>query len=208
VTKELVNRYVNNLYRGIVKYSVHPFKFVCFSNDALEVDEGVTVQPFPLVTRSGVLPRMFMFSEDAGLFGHKVLCLDIDVVVTGSLRDIMNYDGLYCTRTAFAPREDGKLDGDIQCFQAGKETEEIFWSPLVENVRRAEQLSRGRERYWVRQTIGDRADVWNTIAPNQIFSYKRHVLRRGLPKNARIVSCHGYPRPHQIQEEWRTENWK
>jgi hypothetical protein len=41
-----------------------------------------------------------------------------------------------------------------------------------------------------------------------VLSYKRHVRRKGLPANARIVSCHGKPRPHEINERWAKENWR
>ena len=150
-----------------------------------------------------------MFSEKAGLFGSQVFCIDLDVVVVGSLKNILEYDDLFCVRTAFAPGEGHLIDGDIMSFTAGVPTEDIFWKPLIANVRDAEIKSMGgRERMWIRHVASDIAQTWDQIAPEQVVSYKRHVRGRDLPKNAKIVSCHGYPRPHQINELWRTENWK
>ncbi len=211
VNKELAARYINNLYEGAKRYAEEPFKFVCFTNESLELTEGVEVRSFPLVSGKGVLPRMFMFSKEAGLFGHQVLSLDIDIIITGSLKDLMGYDGTFCTRGSFSKSEGGEnsLDGDIMSFQAGPETEDIFWKPFVSDIPNAEAETQGRERFWIRKVVGNKADIWQKFLPGQILSYKRHVQGRGsLPNGSRIVSCHGFPRPHQITDKWRTEFWK
>lgn len=204
----MASRYVNNLYQGVRTNSVEPFRFVCFTNEHLEIDSGIEIRPFPMVTGKGVLPRMHMFSKEAGLFGHQVLSLDIDLIITGSLKKIMGYKGLFCTRVAFAPGEEGQLDGDIISFKAGPETEKIFWKPFIKDVKKAEELTQGRERLWVRHVASDIADVWQKICPGQVLSYKRHVMRGSrLPRNARIVSCHGSPRPHMITQKFLSKYW-
>lgn len=211
ITKDLVSKYVNNLYEGVNRYAVTPFKFVCFTNDNLTLQAGIEVRSFPLVTTKGVLPRMFMFSKEAGLFGHQVLALDIDVIITGSLKDIMNYKGVFCVRGSFSKSEGGEgvPDGDIMSFQAGEETENLFWKPFIADVEGAESETQGRERFWVRKVIGDKADIWQKILPGQILSYKKHVKPNSVvPAGGKIVSCHGYPRPHQITDKWITEYWK
>lgn len=224
VKPKLPSRYVNNLYRGVERFATRPFHFVCFSNEKLNVCEGVDLRPFPFVTRMGVLPRMFVFSQEAGFFGHQVLCLDLDLVIVGSLKDIMNYTGLFCARSKFKRGEEYKLDGDIFSFRAGPETERMFWLPFIENVAEVEKQTKGRERYWFRQVAGVIADRWDYITPGQIVSFKRHVRKwvrnrkKGekrkkiddslLPTNARIVSCHGTPRPDQIEAEWVKKYWQ
>lgn len=209
VDKDLVSLYINNLYRGVTRNIDKPFKFICFTNEGgLNVLPGVNIRPFEMVTSKGVIPRMWMFSKAAGLMGYQVLCLDLDVVITGSLKDITDYKGLFCTRLGFAGRDKGQLDGDIMCFRACEETERLFWIPFVNNVREAERLTTGRERFWVRHVAGNVADTFDKLCPGQIISYKTHVRRGGVPRNARIVSCHGHPRPHQIKEKWIQENWK
>lgn len=205
--RELVETYINNLYQGIMKWTVHSFKFVCFTNEELELMDEIETRPFKMYATTGVLPRLYMFSKEAGLFGHQVLCLDIDVVITGPLRDIMNYKGLFAVRPRWQRREGHLPDGDIMSFRAGEETERIFWDPFIEDVTLAEATVKGRERFWITECIGDKWDSWANVAPGQVCSYKHHILRSGL-KDARIVSCHGFPRPHQINEVWRKQNWK
>lgn len=207
LTRELVCKYVNNLYNGVMKWAVHDFDFICFTNDDLDVKKEIELRPFELITNKGVLPRMYMFSEASGLFGHQVLSLDIDVVITGPLRDIMNYSGVFCVRKRWQRGQEHLPDGDIMSFTAGEETEDIFWNPFIENLEGAEESTQGRERFWVAEMLeGKHWDDWDDVVPNQVKSYKIHVRNSGL-KNARIVSCHGHPRPHEINEQWRIENW-
>jgi len=208
--RELVCKYIDNLYKGIEKWSVHPFKFICFTNDELEVNKNIELRSFEMVTKKGVLPRMWMFSEAAGLFGHQVLSLDIDVVITGPLKDIMNYSGLYCVRKRWNPRQMHLPDGDIMSFQAGEKTQSMFWDPLIKDIKAAEQSTGGRERFWIEQSLrGKHWHDWDDFAPGQVCSYKLHIKRTNqVLGNARIISCHGNPRPHEIKEKWRLENWK
>ena len=139
-----------------------------------------------------------MFSRDAGLFGHQVLCLDIDVVIVGSLKGIMAYNGLFCARSKFVEGMEHKLDGDIMSFQAGEETERIFWKPFIKDIDAAVRLTQGRERYWYRHVANDTADRWDEVVPGQIVSWKRHIRLGRLTAKMRIVSCHGSPRTHEI----------
>jgi len=144
----------------------------------------------------------------------QVLALDLDIVITGSLDDIARYRGPLAVRSKFKPGEEWKADGDIIGFRASPMNEVLFWLPFLHDPRSVVELTGGRERYWFRHVIkkqfeGAECDRWNLLCPNQIVSYKRHVRPRHgeLPENARIVSCHGRPRPHEIEEPWAKSYW-
>lgn len=208
MSRDLVCKYIDNLYLGVRKWARKDFNFICFTNDDVSVHPGIEIRSFDLVTVRGVLPRMYMFSEKSGLFGSQVLSLDLDVIITGSLGDIMSYSGLFCTRPRFMPGQGHLPDGDIMSFKAGKELEELMWKPLVNQTEDVVRRTQGRERYWVTEQLQDVAELFSTVTPGQILSYKAHVRGRALPSNARIVSCHGHPRPHKLNEKWAKENWK
>jgi len=208
ISRGLPARYVNNLYWGVKRFSDRPFQFICFTNEQLEgLDQGITVKPFRMVTRAGVLPRIWMFSHEAELTGQ-VLCLDIDIIVIGTLKPLMDYEGLFCARSKFAPNEGYKLDGDIMSFRACEAVEDIFWKPFIANVDAAVELTQGRERYWIRHVANNLAHRWDVEAPGSVISYKWHA--KGLthpPQGASIISCHGMPRPHQIRDKWVKDYW-
>lgn len=211
VTRDLASKYVNNLYEGICRFTKTPFKFVCFTNENLNLVQGIETRDFVTVTSKGVMPRMYMFSKEAGLFGSQVLSLDIDLIITGPLDDLLKYDGLFCTRKSFTRGEETLLDGDIMSFKACREIEKMFWDPLLGDIQRVEDISGGgRERFWVRHVMeGKQADTWQDLLPGQVVSYKHHVRNRGSPpEGTKIISCHGHPRPHQILDKWRTKYWK
>jgi hypothetical protein len=204
--------YINRLHAGVKRNTSEDIPFICFTNEPLSLNSGIEVRPFTPPSPHGVLPRLYMFSESAGLFGYQVLCLDIDVVITGSLDDILGYDGMFCARAKFKkPKNKGdiKIDGDIIGFYGCKQNEARFWTPFIKNRRAAEDLTLGRERMWIRHVLGNEsADIWQNLFPGQIVSYKRHVRGKGIDKNMRIVSFHGKPRPHQAGDAWIKRHWK
>jgi len=131
------------------------------------------------------------------------------VVIVGSLGPLMSYSGLFCARSKFKLGEEEKLDGDIMSFQAGPETEARFWLPFIAELEHNVAFTQGRERYWVRHVANDIADRWDKLAPGAVLSFKRHASKlRKLPRAASIVSCHGFPRPHQANATWLKEYWK
>jgi hypothetical protein len=153
-----------------------------------------------------------MFSGEAGLMGSQVLSLDLDVIITGSLDNLLQYKGAFCTRKSWTPGEETLIDGDIMSFRANDTMERLFWNPIVHMTKTVEEVTQGRERIWVRYVMKDlvkAVDTWDEVCPGQICSYKHHVMRSGkLPEGTRIVSCHGYPRPHQIEQKWRMDYWR
>jgi hypothetical protein len=209
VSTELSAKYVNNLFAGVTRFADRDFDFICFTNEDLDLDPGIEVRKFPMITQRGVLPRLYMFSEDSGLFGHQVLCFDLDVVVVGGLGPLMSYSGLFCARSKFKYGEEEKLDGDIMSFRAGPEAEARFWLPFIADVNQAVAFTQGRERYWVRHVANDVADRWDKLSPGAVLSYKRHLYTSDrVPVGTCIVSCHGFPRPHQAKAGWVKEYWK
>lgn len=209
VQLDLAAKYVNNLFYGVTEFASQAFDFICFTNEDLQLDPEIEIRPFKMVTTRGVLPRLYMFSKESGLFGHQVLCLDIDVVIVGSLKALMDYKGVFCARAKFKYGEEHKLDGDVMSFQANAKTEALFWTPFIENIKHSVAMTQGRERYWVRYVANDFADRWQEFAPGAVLSYKRHMARsRVVPPRAAIVSCHGYPRPHQAPAAWIKGYWK
>jgi hypothetical protein len=202
---DLSSVYVNNLYRGVKRFANQPFRFICFTNETIpDLDSGIETRGFSIYSSKGVLPRLYMFSEVAGLFGDQVLCLDLDLVITGGLDTLMNYRGLFCTRASF--QDSTKVDGDIMSFRANRTNEILFWDSFLKDIEGVEEYTQGQERRWMQFIAGDWADRW--ITPGEIVSYRRHARDwEEVPKGVSIVSFHGRPKPHQITKKWLKEYW-
>jgi hypothetical protein len=203
--------YINRLQSAVKRNLTLDHKFICFTNEDLRLRDGIEVRSFDIPIKAGVLPRMYMFSESAGLFGNQVLALDLDVVIVGNLDDIGGYNGVFASRSKFAPGQQHKLDGDVTSFLAGRVLEDQLWSPLLNCPKEVMRITGGRERYWFRHRVGNIAARWDKKCPGQVVSYKRHVRANGnrVPNGARIVSCHGKPRPHEIMDQpWIEEHWR
>lgn len=198
--------YVNRLYRGVQRNLTTPHRFICLTNIPKEgFESGVEILKLDSPSWKGCLPKICMFDPALGLKGQ-VFSLDIDVVITGSLDEMCSYRGDFCARSKFMPGMEHKLDGDVVGFRVGFGVDSI-WKPFVDNPQEVERLTGGRERYWYRHCM-DEVDRWQRLYPGQLVSYKRHVRKdSGVLINARIVSCHGTPRPHQIKDNWIKEYW-
>lgn len=203
--------YVEKLYRGIERNmpSDRSWKFICFNDGEVDVRcpyQNAEIRGIFSPTWMGKLPKVTVFDPAHG-FSGQVFVFDLDTVITGSLQDVMSYTGDFCVRAWYGGIKRGKWipDGDTLSFRAGAMTRQI-WEPFVADGEEVERITGGRERYWYRHCVKE-PDMWQRLFPDQFLSYKNHC-RQGLPEDARVVSFHGQPRPHDVDADWVRENWK
>lgn len=201
--------YVNKLYRGVKRNTTLPFTFTaCLQHRVMRrrgIDSGITVRELASPSWKGCLPKLFVYHPHVFNSGDRIFVIDLDTVIVGNLDDLLSYDGKFATRSTFVgPKMSG---GDICGFKADGSLAWI-WDMLVRDTDRLEEFTGGRERFIYRKYFAEEMDYFQDLYPGQIVSYKRHVRRRGLSRKARIVSCHGKPRPHEIKESWVEEYWR
>lgn len=207
--QELGVQYINRLYAGVCRNLTLPFKFTCFLQEGLPkegIDSGVTVRYFDSPSWKGCLPKLKAFDHSNGFQG-RVIVLDLDLVITGNLDEMFSYNGRFMTRSTFRKLPKTLSGGDIVFFGAGTMP---FWEVLNAEPEKVEEITGGRERFVYRKFFSKIGmDFVQLQYPNQIFSYKRHVARSNnkLSPNCRIVSCHGRPRPHEINAPFVKDNW-
>lgn len=83
--------HVNRLYNMLKRHTTVPFDFVCVTDSP----EGIKTDTYPLwdkpdiktaPNRPNCYKRLFMFSDEAkGLFGDRILSIDIDVIIQGNV---------------------------------------------------------------------------------------------------------------------------
>jgi hypothetical protein len=171
------------------------------------------ITPLFLLPKSwkGCLPKLEAHNPkyQTGLQG-RILVFDLDTVITGDLIDICTFDGAsFITRAWFKGIRQGQWlsGGDLLSFGVGDTC--YLYERYKQDPRDVERWTGGRERFVYREWANP-IDYWQRILPGQIVSYKNHMITtQKVPQNARLVSCHGNPRPHEMMNmDWIKEHWK
>lgn len=66
--------YVVRLERAVKRNLSLPYKFVCFADDSSRIPPHIETRPLPTSEWAGKLPKLWIYSPDAGLEG-KFFCL-------------------------------------------------------------------------------------------------------------------------------------
>lgn len=199
--------YVNKLYRGIERNLTIPHQFRCFTDRVRlpGADKGIKLLPIPpnVMNWRRNLKKLIMFAPDNDL-SRWVLAIDLDVVITGSLDDIVCWRGEFITCDSV--KSSGKMGGTLIGFYAGW-GEDLLWNYFLKNPWIADEV-KGSERKLYRLRIG-KYNLWQREIPNQVYHYRSlsGTIEKRLPLNARIVYFTGQPKPHQVQEGWVKEYW-
>jgi hypothetical protein len=195
------SEYVRRLRDGVARHLTKPHKFICFADRDLHIG-GIEFRQMVPPSWFGNLPKTYVYSPDAGLEG-RVILFDLDNVIVGSLDDMAAYDGPLCVRGRLQHGRRPEPDGDMIAFDAGN-VKHLWDYACSQNI---VKKTEGREREFILQ-VAPKCDIWQEVCPGQVVSYRHHCRSAGVPKNARVVSCHGRPRPHEISESFIRLNWQ
>ena len=209
--------YLENLSDGIAKNLTLPYtyKIMCDSKNVSYVkNAGLDYIEFNSNSWRFCLPKMNAHSQEkTGIQnGERVIVIDLDMKINGSLDDMFSYDGDFCTGANFKGLRTGDwiAGGGLQSFKMG--VSESLYSWIKNNPRGLEFLTQGRERIAFRKILpatGLKIDFWQDKYPNQYVSYKWDVVgteeMKPMPiDDARIIAFHGNPRMHEIDTN---KNW-
>ncbi|RJL18350.1 hypothetical protein [Paracoccus siganidrum] len=89
---------VNNLFHGVRRNLARPFRFVCFTDDARDLDPQITSMPLPdLGLPQGSADtrwrKLSLFRRDLGGLQGTALFLDLDLVIVGGLDPFFSLPG-------------------------------------------------------------------------------------------------------------------
>ncbi len=206
-------KYINALYNGVNKYCTLDFDFNVFVDEPnyktyhkYAASDSINVYQFNSPTWEGCIPKLFMYSNELPFQSGRIIVMDLDTIITGSLDDMFSYAGEFITREAF--RKKNASGGDMLGFPVNHNLGWI-WDKVCNNTQQVLNKTGGSERYFYRSYCGA-IDFWPQFYPNQYLSYKNHLKNaESLPQDCRLVSCHGRPRPHQIPDtHWLKQYWQ
>lgn len=180
--------YVTKLEAMVKRNLSVAHEFVCFTDDPGSVKCKARKLPPGL---DGWWNKIYLFKR--GLFEGRVLFLDLDVVITGSLDELVSVQSRFCTIS------DWHLPGyNSSVFVMDKDSHPEIWDDFDKTVM---DVFNG-DQDWITEKIRNAA-----VFPSQwCVSYRSHAVP-GIPKGAKVVVFHGYPKPKDCPSEWIKEHW-
>lgn len=176
--------WVARLQTGVAKHLPVAHRFVCLSDIDVSCERIRLEHGWP-----GWWSKIELFRP--GLFDGRALFFDLDVLPVGDLTPLTTGRGFLIAKDWWLPG----LNSSVMAFDAGDT--ELFdeFSPAVMRRLRGDQ-----------DWITERRPHAKTYDPGLVVSYKAHC-GKGLPDNARVIVCHGKPKPPEITDEWFHSRW-
>lgn len=210
-----------NILLSMVKRNLHiPFEFVLLAgpeveNRASELNPEISIVPTGLPYWWG---KLWMYKADTpGINTDRILYLDLDIVITGDLGDIVDIQSDFTgfkdyPADSCPPGHKNDLNTSVVLLKRGARPE--VWNEYVAaGMPQWEPFSKNRGRLSLAEMsiINSRENpVKHDLIPEKwVKSYKLHKMKeRGLPPDCRIAVFHGRPKPHEVSDSWVKENWR
>lgn len=202
--------YVNGLYRAVGENLTGDFRFVCLTNEAEGLAEGIECFPLPDLSLAperyakGAWPKLGVFQRDLYGLEGRALFIDLDSVITSDLSQL--FEGTP-TLKAIGAGDDWRrnkipkvpeLATGVFAFEIGKHSN-ILDSFMADKENAFARFA--NEQQFVEAHVSS----WESWPQDWIVSFKRHLchpigtdlLRYPDEPSAstKIVAFHGKPRP-------------
>lgn len=208
--------FVNRLWRAIQRNSSRETRLVCFTDDDTHVDPQVICYPIPDINLpENVIEtpwrKLAVWQFPLEDLRGDVLFLDLDLVITGNLDDLFDYEpGRYCVIENWTQL--GQGNGNTSCFRfpVGK------YAHIFDRVHKNPQsvLSQYRiEQLYISREIDDMV-FW---PKDWCVSFKHSLLPKWplnffkappLPADTRMVAFTGKPdQDEALRGEWPVKKW-
>ena len=205
-----IGEYLEELEKGFQKHTTFPLRFVCLAADT-------TIPPFdrswkweflPLKSPSklGNLRKLGLYNPENNFQGRLLAC-DLDIMIVGSLDDILGYEGELLIKGKHQYAKENKRyapDGDLFLHNIRPDRWEKAWRWIRNHIQKIEARTKGQERSFYRR-FGHQ--LWPALKiiqeefPGQVRSFKKDKIRktRKIPPDTRIISFHGKKvKPHMV----------
>ena len=191
--------YVFRLKAMVEKHLSLPHKFACITDrnsDFAFVGSGIHVIP-PDRPLPGWYSKINLFSPTSFPAGARVLYFDLDIVITGSIDDLVMCEEPFIMIKEFNAKPESLFNSSV-----------MSWVPPYT----AEVSAMPDD--WMQRSWGDQECIWTIMGNDRIWawpdawvkSYKYHG-RGGIPKDCRVMVFHGDPKPDAVKEPWVLEHW-
>jgi hypothetical protein len=206
--KKYSPEHVSRLKAGVARNLAIPHRFICITDQADTPGDTLPIEDEALLSvRDGCYCRLRMF-DPAWQLRHgieRLVCLDLDMVITGPLGP------LFDRPEPFMIRHGGhwnpcKFNGSVMAIARCARPE--IWKEFT--VEKADKFDfeggvwRGSDQTWIAHMAPD-APGWTHA--DGIYGYKKRGWPGYLPSDARIVTFNGRRDPSSQTERWVAQHW-
>jgi uncharacterized Rossmann fold enzyme len=182
----------------------------CVTDRPDELPEGVEpIAPYPSLP--GWWQKVWLFSSlMPWAHGERVVYLDLDVVITGSLEELVETKGIVkdwlwpCYNSSVMVWDHGEHPAIWSAFTPDIMTRTP--GPLVPAGVLPRGEINGGDQEWISE-LAQAGDRWDLLRPDWCVNY-RLSAQDWPPTGCKVVSFNGKPKPHEITEGWVTQAWK
>lgn len=198
---------VHTLRNMVARHYQKPHRFICVTDDATGLDDGIEVVPLwddyaeiPNPSFKGgpnCYRRLKVFSRDIGqLLGERFVCMDLDMLITGDLSPLLDRTEDFIGWKN--PNPLWPLNGSFFMLTAGArpkvwESFDPETSPAISHAAKC----RGSDQGWMSYVLGTGEATWDKS--DGVYSFQDEITKRHpaflrmaqLPSNAKVVVFHG-----------------
>lgn len=220
--REYRPEHVNALARQVNRHCTVPHRFVCITDETEGYEPAVKTMPLPKAARlvanipspegarfPSCYRRLWLFSADAqALLGSRVMLLDIDCLVVGSLDQLFDIDAdLVCCRPRKSWGREDRVMGGTWLLKTGALA--WVWAEFVADpkgwIQKARAAGwRGSDQAYLSYRLAGKYVLW----PRDIGIYSSQDGTDKWtrpPEDARIVHFNGPRKPWAMKSKWISE---
>lgn len=185
-----------------------------------DIDKIKNVQTTPLQYNfPGWWSKLELFNPKHPILGNKeFLFLDIDTVIVNNIDHFIKTDRFTMLNDFFQTTPNRKYVNS-SVMKVTNDVKKYIWNTFMNNPKKYMKECVTKEKWGDQGFISslfDDIQQWQDIFPDQIYSYKNHIVLEGMPgfdkqlskgignvpETAKIICFHGNPRPWKIQQNW------
>jgi len=201
--KKYNGQYIARLKRGLQRGLKQPHRFVLF--EPWPGDEALF---------AGCFVRLRMFNPSFQRYwgiaaGVRVVCVDLDVIITGELDPLFDRPESFCILTGANAANPCPYNGSLIMFRAGAHWD--LWQDFsLEEAAKIPKYEFPDDQGWIAARLPNAAG-WKAGSASGVYAFKKPGWPKGdaLPGDARMVCFPGARDPSQFTHlSWVKEYWR
>ena len=194
-------KYVEILRDSVKRNLSIPYEFYCLTDHEEDIP-GVIVLP-TLNKNKGWWQKVNLFQPDLFNYNRRILYLDLDVVVVGSLDKIASVQEPFCMIENYGPNKG----------HAAHNSSVMVWTPCA----KSDFIYTKFDDQVMKELHGDQCWIWRVLRDdihdypkNWVVSYKyeKHPQWHHADDETAVYVFHGQPKPHQVGDKHIKNNWR